>query len=142
METLNALYQKMLALPYDDLLSVARTEFVKLVLNLTHFFGQNQKTTSQALLVIINAALGADGELTKDECRFFNNLMGSNHTKESVLETMSLFSYEESVETVKQLADSLDTEMRGSLLTLCLCFLAADKVITPKESELFHRLIQ
>ena len=142
MEMLSALYQKMLVLPYEDLLSVARTEFVKLVSNLTHFFGQNQKTTSQALLVVFNAALGADGALTKEECCFFNDLMGSSHTRESILETMSLFDYEESVETVEQLADSLDTEMRGSLLTLCLCFLAADQVITPQESELFHRLIQ
>lgn len=140
--TFEGLMQKMVDLSYDERLAVARHNFFKLCSTLPCFFGDDQATASQAILVLVTASLGADGVLTEEECRFFNNLMGSNHSRETLLNTVTNFDYAESVEVVEELADTVDEDTRTSLLTLCLCFLAADRSITPGESDLIERLMR
>lgn len=143
--TLHEYLEKYANTPYKDLLYLARCNTSTLWDELEKMFEDcDSVSVSDVYLHMIAACLGADGELSETEYKFFCDFLRKDPTQEDYEEVKSLIAVlgdKAGQEAADQLIDSLSAKGKAQLTMFCIAFLCADKDISHKESDFLKKLI-
>ena len=140
MSKLQTLIQQYVSLSYDELLAFARRSYRDLYEELNHP-GRSRESMGDSILMLMAACMGADGKLSPEEHRFIGDLLETRESYEDTLRRVRSLSAKECRRRADTLADSLPSAQKASLISLCLCFMAADGTVTEEEVEFIQKLM-
>ncbi len=131
---LDELLQRIVNMEYDEIKNIAQTAVVKVVPLLEKMVGKDNAFT--ALIVIITSCVGADGNLTPNEKRLMQDVMGvePENARNVVQNT---FDYD----FANSFFDNCPDEVKQHLLLLCIAFFAVDERISKEEIDFLKRLL-
>ena len=69
-------------------------------------------------------------------------LFSSHLSREKLLKLTARFESEKMRAMADRVVDSMDKEGKRAICTLCLCILAADRTLSPKENDFLVRLME
>lgn len=141
MPALKDMVKRYVSLSYNELLDLAKTNLQDLIPFLTNHFRDNDIST-KFLMILTSACLDVDGEITDLEISFLNNILGTDHDRDSLHELSRPLSNQQCRDVVYSVADALDSDGKAHLISLCLCILAVDETITRKETAFITKLIK
>ena len=124
--------------PYDELLSLARGALGLIATAFSKFADDCEP--GDLIVPFIFATLGADGELSKKELQFLNDLFGSDFGYEDTKLLTLAHSDDEVTELIDQMIDACDDKTKAALLIFCTCFAAVDNTVTYKETAYLMKL--
>ena len=135
---LNELLQNYVNLDYEDILSIANTSLAEImpVFNELADDGNGAKF----VLPFICTSLAVDGKLSKLEYKFICDLIG-DMDYDTVLSNVQEYYSDSAVEFVDNVCDACPDDLKTSLLTFCLAFLAVDETISREEVAFVKRLL-
>ena len=139
MASISTLLQSYVDMPYDELLGLAKSSFSRFVGPLLERTGA--VGASKICAMITAACLGADGELSPLEHKFFNDLLNTNDSYTDNSNFVQEVGNDESRRLVNELVNTLPTEQKAAVASFCLCFLAVDETITRSEIAFIEQLI-
>ncbi len=139
MASFQEILQKYVNLDYEDLLSLAKKNFEKIM----PYFNSIAKdgNGSSVCVAFISACLAADGELSTLEIRFVNDLVGSHLTRAELFGITQELIDGGAFDLADAVYDACPAEIRNDLLSFCLCFCAVDESISTKELAFIKRLL-
>ena len=141
MDDLHTLLQNIVNADYHELLYCAR-ECLNDVQEYFNSVGRQIDATGAHIgLAVFGTCLAADGKFTDLEYRFVNDLFGGGVDYSDALALVRSNSDDDSVDFVKAVVDNCPSSIRGSLLTLCACFLAVDERISKEETTFIRYLL-
>lgn len=138
MATLQELLKDYVNKPYEELLDLARNSVYDISDRLSK--DGDTEIPAQVCFCLTMACIGADGQLSELERRFYKDLLGVNTTYES-LSRNALESNAELATLADRMFDASGVELKASILSFCLCFLAVDETITRDEIAFINRLL-
>lgn len=139
MADLQKVFDTYTALSDAALLKTARQN---LAVALKHLRKYREGDENELLSAIIAAALGADGELSDKEISFMSELLSRDFSGGGLARLTARFDSGTMREAVDRVTDSVDQDGKRALCALCLCILASDRNVSPKENEFFLQLMQ
>ena len=139
MAELQKILDRYTAFSYDELLSAARKS---MALALVHLRKLQAGEENELLSAVIATALGADDTLSDEEVAFITDLTSSELTRSRLTNIAAKFGTEKMRHSLDRVTDSLPKEGKRALCALTLCILAADRRITPKETDFLLRLMR
>ena len=139
MADLQKVFDTYTALSDASLLKTARQN---LAVALKHLHKYREGEESELLSAIIAAALGADGELSDREIAFMSELLSRDFSGDALARLTARFDNSAMREAVDRVTDSMDQEGKRALCALCLCILASDRTVSPKENAFFLQLMK
>ena len=140
MSKFDTLIQQYTSLSYEELLAFARRSYQDLREELAHP-GRNHHSGEDGLLILLTASMAADGKLSPEEHRFINDLLEREERYEDTLHRMRALGAKECRRRADTLADSLPAAKKADCVSLCLCFMASDRVVTEDEAEFIKKLM-
>lgn len=132
-------FQRFVDEPYDKLLFLARQEFAEVAPALSNLFDGNEDATT-IMRLIVYACLGTDGRLTELECKFLNDVLGSDDSYEKT-EEMVVHLGDDAGDLTDRIVHHLPANKKTSLILFCLCFLAVDETISRDELSFLFKLM-
>lgn len=142
MATFREILQRYVNYSYDELLNIGKSNLAALVRSVSKYLEGDQEKTVIAVLMVCNICIGADGNISSKEVRFFNDLLGTKYSSSELSAMVKDFNTREVVEMVDDMADSMTSEEKAALLTVCTCFAAVDETINRDEIALLQKLIE
>lgn len=139
MAELQNFFDKYTTLSHEELLAAARKS---MALALVHLRKLKAGEENELLSAVIATALGADDTVSDDELAFITDLLSSELTRSRLTAIAAKFGTDEMRRRLDRVTDSLPKEGKSALCTLTLCILAADRRITPKETDFLLRLMR
>ena len=140
MSKFDTLIQQYVSLSFDELLMFARRSYQELQNELIHP-GRSGDSPEDTLFTLFTAFMAADGKLSPEEHRFINALLDREESFDDTLHRMRSLSAKECRRKADVLADSLPTAQKTAFISLCLCFMASDHVVTEDEAEFIKKLM-
>lgn len=139
MASFQEILQEYVNLSYEDLLSLAKKNFAKIM----PCFNSIAKDGNggSVCVAFISACLAADGELSSLEIRFVNDVTNSQLTREELFNITQEFIDGGAFALSDAVYDACPAEVRGDLLSFCLCFCAVDETISANEVAFIKRLL-
>lgn len=139
MTSYDQLMQNYVNAPYSVLLSVANDSLDKIM----PFFSQIDDDGNGANIVLpfICTALAVDGRFSELEYKFVCDVTGIQTTYEEFKVFVNSFYTPKWIEANDNMIDACPEEIKHSLLSFCLAFLAVDETITREENAFIYRLI-
>lgn len=124
---------------YNDLLRIAENSMLKIM----PAFNSIAKDGNGASLILpfICTALASDGKFTELEYKFVKQLINSNLSYDQFKNVVQQYYSAEWLEAIDKLYDALPTNLKGDLLSFCLCFVAVDETITREENAFIAKLL-
>ena len=123
---------------YEELLSLARGSLGLIAATFSKFTEDCEP--GDLIVPFIFATLGADGELSKKELQFLNDLFGAEFDYEDTKLLTLAHSDDEVAELIDQMIDACDNQTKAALLIFCMCFAAVDNTVTYKETAYLMKL--
>ena len=139
MSDLQKVFDTYTALSDASLLATARQS---LAVALSHLRKHREGEEGELLSAIIAAALGADGELSEKEITFMSKLLSRDFSDGGLARLTARFNNDTMREAVDRVTDAMDKDGKRAILTLCLCILASDRRVSPKENDFFTQLMK
>ena len=140
MSKFDTLIQQYVSLSYDELLDFARKSYHDLREELAHP-GRSRESGADGILILLTASMAADGKLSPEEHRFINDLLEREESYEDTLQRMRALGAKECRRRADTLVDSLPAAKKAACVSLCLCFMASDRIVTEDESEFVKKLM-
>ena len=143
MSQFNEILRHYVNMSYDELLSTANESLAELCSALSEFFKDysGEDPTADILMLLLANCLGADGQLTDLECRFVNDLLEANHSRDTILSLIHVHKNAEAEHLLDSLMGAMNPAASARMLAVCLCILAVDETITRDEVALVTRLL-
>ena len=137
--TYNELMQNYVNADYDVLLGVANN----MLNDLMPFFAKYADDGNGASVVLpfICTALAVDGKVSELEYRFVKDVTGIDVPYDEFKGFVQQFYSDAWVERADKLADACPQEIKTSLLSFCLAFLAIDEKISKEENGFISKLL-
>lgn len=131
---IDELLKTMVNKEYDELKAIAQTAVTRIIPPLKEIVGED--TAFGALVVFITTCVAADGNLTVNEKRLMNDVMGvAPENAKDVVQKGYDYDFTD------KFFDSCSDDMKKDLLLLCVAFFAIDESICKEETALLRRLI-
>lgn len=140
MSKFDTLIQQYVSLSYDELLAFAWRSYRDLRDELAHP-GRITGAEEDGVLTLLTAFMAADGKLSPEEHRFICDLLDRQDSYEDTLRRMRALGAQACRRKADTLADSLPASKKASFVSLCLCFMASDGVVTEDEAEFIKKLM-
>ena len=137
--TYNQLMQNYVNASYDVLLSVANESLSKIM----PFFGKFADDGNGASIVLpfICTVVAVDGKFSELEHRFVKDVTGISKPYAEFKEFVQQFYSDKWIESTDKLIDSCPDEIKTSLLSFALAFMAVDEKISREENAFISKLM-
>lgn len=138
-KTLDELFQEVVNRSFDQLLNDAREAINKVM----PYFNKVADDGDGAKFVVpvICTVMAADGKFTELEYKFIKTLIGSNLSYDQFKGIIQQYYSQDWMDTIDNLIDTCDKEIKAALLSLCLYFAAVDERISKEETAFLKKLI-
>ena len=137
--TYDQIMQKYVNAPYDVLLTVANDSLSEVM---PYFNGvDDDGNGANIVLPFICTALAVDGRFSELEYKFVCDVTGIQTTYDEFKVFVNSFYTPKWIEAIDNMIDACPEEIKHSLLSFCLAFLAVDETITREENAFIYRLI-
>ncbi len=137
--TYEQLMQNYVNAPYSVLLSVA-VESLNKVMPVFNEIADDGNGAS-VVLPFICTALAVDGRFSELEYKFVKDVTGLTYSYEDFKNVIQNFYSDEWIAATDKLVDACPDEIKNSLISFCLAFVAVDETITREENAFVYRLI-
>ena len=133
------LLQNYVNAPYSVLLSVANESLARIM----PLFNEVAKDGNGASVVLpfICTAIAIDGKFSELEYKFVKDVTGISASYDEFKNIVQEFYCDEWVQATDKLIDSCPDEIKNSLLSFCLAFVAVDEKISREENSFIAKLI-
>ena len=138
--TYDQLMQNYVNASYDTLLGVANNTLDDLMPYFSKYSDDGNGAT--LLLPFICTALAVDGKFTQLEYRFVKEVTGIDISYDEFKNFIQPFYSDDWMERADKLADACPDEIKTSLLSFCLAFLAVDENISKEENVFISKLLK
>lgn len=130
------LLQEIVNMEYDELLVMAKTSLE----NLMPTFKLLDKENNGVFMVVavVLAAVGSDGKLTPTEKSFVCDLL--NLEPDTVSSMIKMYDGRE-LEMADTIADSLNSDLKASMISFVAAIAASDESIKPEEVKFLTKLL-
>lgn len=136
MASFTEIMQQYVNLDYSDLLSTAKRSFAKII-PACEAVDQENKGFLMVTSIFL-AALAADGKMSSKEAQFISDLLGLDLKQ---IEQFNSLYNSNMEELVDKFADSLNSNLKAEVITLCLCIASVDEKISREENAFLQKLL-
>lgn len=137
--TYEQLMQNYVNAPYSVLLSVARESLNKVMPVFNRL--ADDGNGASIVLPFICTTLAVDGRFTELEYRFVKDVTGVSQSYDDFKSVVQNFYSDEWVRSIDKVIDACPSDVKDSLLSFCLAFVAVDETITREENAFIAKLM-
>ena len=123
--------------PYEKLVGMAKVAISELLPVFANY--AEDGNGAPIIIAFFATSLAVDNKLTALETQFCSDIFGCS--KQDVLNLVQHYSTQDLVESLDNVIDSLDVELKSKVLVLCACFLAVDETISVEEVSFIRKLV-
>ena len=138
---LDEIYNNYLAM--DEATRIGRSKIAasKILYYLIHTAELTKKESVVILIAIIRLFVAYDKMVTEQECKLFNDVVGTEFTLEQFKELIDVDLTKERIEEMDGIIDSFPVLLKGEICVLGLSFIASDGNISEEEKAIFERVL-
>ena len=140
MATFRDVYQKYVNLDHNQRVAVAQKAAGN-ILGALKDSNVDDEVIFNFLTDLIKLFVSADKNCTEEECRLFNDVIGTSLSYEQFYNLTNGGSDPEFIQYMDELVDSLPEEVKVDVCTFGLTIIAADDTITGAEQALFEKIL-
>jgi len=138
MEKVKKIFEKYTEMGVTELLFRGRRAIELLIRHFSPLVGKDGDTLS-ILMAFAAASVDSDGIFSQKEIDYASSLLGLD--KDHTVSLLKRASTPEKKSAAEHLFDACEPEVKLLLLDFCMCFIASDDTVDPKESNFIKSLV-